>query len=151
MKIALGSDHAGFRLKEEVAAMLREMGHEPLNLGTYSEESVDYPDFAVKVAESILAGDAELGVLVCGTGLGMSISANKVPGIRAAAVSDTFSARLTREHNNANVLCIGARVVGSGLAEDIVRAFVSASFQGGRHERRVKKMSDIESKFREAQ
>ena len=108
MKIALGSDHAGFRLKEEVAEMLKEMGHEPLNLGTFSDESVDYPDFAVKVAEAVLDGQAGAGILVCGTGLGMAMSANKVPGIRAAAVSDTFSARAAREHNDANVLCIGA-------------------------------------------
>jgi ribose 5-phosphate isomerase B len=147
MRIALGSDHAGFRLKEEVAGMVREMGHEPIDLGTYSDESVDYPDFAVKVAESILAGDADLGILVCGTGLGMAMSANKVPGIRAAAVSDTFSARATREHNDANVLCIGARVVGSGLARDLVSAFLGASFEGGRHVRRVEKMKDIEKKF----
>lgn len=147
MRIALGSDHAGFRLKEEVAGMVREMGHEPIDLGTYSDESVDYPDFAVKVAESILAGDADLGILVCGTGLGMAMSANKVPGIRAAAVSDTFSARATREHNDANVLCIGARVVGSGLARDLVSAFLGASFEGGRHVRRVEKIKDIEKKF----
>ncbi|HHX28583.1 MAG: ribose 5-phosphate isomerase B [Bacillota bacterium] len=149
MKIALGSDHAGFRLKEEVAEMLKEMGHEPLNLGTFSDESVDYPDFAVKVAEAVLDGQAGAGILVCGTGLGMAMSANKVPGIRAAAVSDTFSARAAREHNDANVLCIGARVVGSGLARDIVTAFVSSSFLGGRHARRVAKMTAIEKRFGE--
>lgn len=148
MKIALGSDHAGFRLKEEVASMLSEMGHEPVNLGTFSEDSVDYPDFALKVAELVLSRGAELGVLVCGTGQGMAISANKVPGIRAAVAGDAYSARLAREHNNANVLCIGARVVGSGLAGDIVQAFVGASFQGGRHDRRVKKIEDIENRFR---
>lgn len=151
MKVALGSDHAGFRLKEEVASMLGEMGHEAVDLGTFSEESVDYPDFAVKVSEAILSGRAALGVLVCGTGIGMAMSANKVPGIRAAAVSDTFSARLTREHNDANILCLGARVVGSGLARDIVQAFLGASFQGGRHTGRVRKMADIENRFRRDQ
>jgi ribose 5-phosphate isomerase B len=141
VRIALGSDHAGFRLKEEVAGMLREMGHEPLDLGTYSDESVDYPDFALKVAESILAGEAVLGILVCGTGLGMAMSANKVPGIRAAAVSDTFSARAAREHNDANVLCIGARVVGKRpRPRPGQRLPVSASFEGGRHVRRVGKI-----------
>lgn len=148
MKIAIGSDHAGFRLKEEVAVMLGEMGHEPVNLGTFSEDSVDYPDFASKVAEAVQTGGAEIGVLVCGTGQGMAMVANKVPGVRAAVVSDTFSAHLTREHNDANVLCIGARVVGSGLARDIVQAFVGASFQGGRHGRRVQKIADIEAKYR---
>ncbi len=150
MKIALGSDHAGYRLKEEVAELIREMGHEPLNMGTDSEESVDYPDFAVKVAEAVLAGEAPIGILVCGTGLGMAMSANKVPGIRAAAVSDTFSAHAAREHNDANILCIGTRVVGTGLARDIVRTFVSATFEGGRHQRRVGKIAEIEKRFREA-
>lgn len=150
MKIALGSDHAGYRLKKEVAELLREMGHEPLNLGTDSEESVDYPDFAVKVAEAVLAREAHIGILVCGTGLGMAMSANKVPGIRAAVASDTFSAHAAREHNDANILCIGARVVGIGLARDIVSAFVNASFEGGRHQRRVGKIAEIEKRFREA-
>ena len=108
MKIAVGSDHAGYRLKGEVAALIQELGHEVSDLGTHSEESVDYPDFAVKVARAVTGGEADLGILVCGTGLGMAIAANKVKGIRAVTCGDTFSARASREHNDANVLCIGA-------------------------------------------
>ncbi|HHY12797.1 MAG TPA: ribose 5-phosphate isomerase B [Firmicutes bacterium] len=145
MKIAIGSDHAGYRLKGEVAALAKKLGNQVLDLGTHSEESVDYPDFAVKVAQAVSRGEAGLGILVCGTGLGMAIAANKVRGIRAVTCGDTFSARASREHNNANVLCIGARVTGGGLALDIVRIWLESEFQGGRHQRRVSKITEIES------
>jgi ribose 5-phosphate isomerase B len=145
MKIAVGSDHAGYRLKGEVAALIQELGHEVSDLGTHSEESVDYPDFAVKVARAVTGGEADLGILVCGTGLGMAIAANKVKGIRAVTCGDTFSARASREHNDANVLCIGARVTGGGLALEIVKTWLESEFQGGRHARRVQKIADIES------
>ncbi len=147
MKIAIGSDHAGFQLKEGIRAELTAQRHEVCDWGTRSEGSVDYPDFAKRVCQAVKSGESEVGLLVCGTGLGMAIAANKVPGIRAIACSDTFSARMGREHNDANVLCLGGRVVGSGLAMEIVRAFTGAEFQGGRHRLRVQKISDIETEF----
>ncbi|MGI6642813.1 MAG: ribose 5-phosphate isomerase B [Bacillota bacterium] len=147
MKIAIGSDHAGFELKEEIRTELAAGGHEVCDWGARGTESVDYPDFAKKVCRAVVSKQSEVGLLVCGTGLGMAIAANKVPGIRAVACSDTFSARMGREHNDANVLCLGSRVVGSGLAMDIVRAFIGAKFQGGRHGRRVQKILDLESEF----
>ena len=147
MKIAIGSDHAGYRLKQELAGYLGELAPEVLDMGVAGEEPVDYPDFALAVALAVARGQADLGILVCGTGLGMAIAANKVPGIRAVTCSDTFSARCSREHNDANVLCIGARVVGSGVAKDIVATWLSAGFLGGRHERRVAKIADIEKQY----
>jgi ribose 5-phosphate isomerase B len=146
LKIAIGSDHAGYALKEDLRKELTK-DHDVLDMGTDSEDSVHYPDFARKVCQAVRGKDAEFGILVCGTGLGMAISANKFPGIRAIVCSDTFSARMGREHNDANVLCVGARVVGSGLAMDIVNAFLSGSFAGGRHSIRVQKIADIESEF----
>jgi ribose 5-phosphate isomerase B len=148
MKIALASDHAGFRLKEEVKSYLEESNLEVIDYGTLSEESCDYPDYALKAAEAVKDGTCQLGILICGTGLGMAISANKVPGVRAIVCSDTFSARMGREHNDANVLCIGARVVGGGLVMEIVKAFLDAKFQGDRHARRVAKISAIEVKYK---
>lgn len=145
MKIAIASDHAGYRLKTEVAALVNRLGHEVTDFGTHSEESVDYPDFAVKVARAVSQGESDRGILVCGTGLGMSIAANKVKGIRAVTCGDTFSARASREHNDANVLCLGARVTGSGLALDIVKTWLETEFLGGRHARRVQKISELES------
>lgn len=145
MKIAIGSDHAGYRLKGDVVALLEDLGHCAIDLGTYAEESVDYPEFAEKVAKAVSQGEADLGILVCGTGLGMAIAANKVRGIRAVTCGDTFSARASREHNDANVLCIGARVTGGGLALDIVRVWLESCFEGGRHQRRVSKIMDLES------
>lgn len=149
MKIAVGSDHAGFRLKGEIIAFLRAQGLEVIDMGTSGEESVDYPDFALKVAESVRNGESNLGVLVCGTGLGMAIAANKVPGVRAVTCTDPVSARLSREHNDANVLCLGARITGGLLATEIVKEWLAAEFQGGRHQTRVDKISSIEKKFRE--
>lgn len=143
-KIAIGADHGGFELKGMIASHLRSLGFDVTDVGTDSDESCDYPIFASRLCNVILRGDAELGILVCGTGIGMSIAANKHRGIRAACCSDTFSARLTRMHNNANVLCIGARVVGSGLALDLVDAFIGAEFDGGRHAERLSLVERIE-------
>ena len=145
MKIAVGSDHAGFALKETVVKYLRIGGHEVTDCGTYSAVSCDYPDYAAAVCEKITSGEAERGILICGTGVGMSIAANKVHGIRAACCSDTFSARYTRLHNDANVLCFGARVVGEGLALDLVDLFVDTPFEdSGNHPRRVAKIAQME-------
>ena len=147
MKIALGSDHGGFNLKKEIIIHLKSKNIEVTDFGTYTEESCDYPEYALKVAREVVEGNFELGILVCGTGIGVSIVANKVPGIRAALCSDTFSAHATREHNNANVLAIGARVVGGGLALDIVDTFISAKFLGDRHQKRIDKITEIERTY----
>jgi ribose 5-phosphate isomerase B len=143
MRIAIGSDHAGFHLKNAVKAHLESRGHTPLDLGTHAPERCDYPDYGAAVAGAVAGGDAALGVLVCGTGVGMAMAANKTPGIRAAVVSDTFSARATRQHNDCNVLCFGERVVGGGLALDIVDAWLDAEFEGGRHAGRVAKLDAL--------
>ena len=147
MKIAIGCDHGGFQLKGEIISYLKEEGYEVQDFGTYSAESCDYPDYAIKVAESVASKENELGVIICGTGIGVSIVANKVPGIRAALCSDTFSAHATRQHNNANILTMGQRVVGIGLALDIVKTFLTSEFEGGRHERRIEKIKQIEEKY----
>lgn len=144
-KIALGCDHAGFEMKDAVIAHLNERGWDVIDVGTNSAESCDYPLFAHEVCKNIQDGNAELGILICGTGIGMSLVANKHRGIRAAACSDTFSARLTRVHNNANVLCFGTRVVGIGLALDLVDNFLDAEFEGGKHERRVNMITAYEN------
>ena len=145
MKLAVGCDHAGFVLKGAVIEHLRSLGHDVIDCGTYSAESCDYPDYAAAVCEKITANEAERGILICGTGIGMSIAANKVRGIRAACCSDTFSARFTRLHNDANVLCFGARVVGEGLALDLVDQFVSTPYENsGNHPRRVAKIAEME-------
>ncbi|NMB16617.1 MAG: ribose 5-phosphate isomerase B [Firmicutes bacterium] len=144
MKVALGSDHAGFAMKGALGAILESWGHEVDDLGAYSEESVDYPDFAAKVGRGVAAGDYEAGILICGTGLGMTIAANKIKGVRAVVAHDTFSARMSRAHNNANVLALGARVIGEGLAEEIVKVWLSTEFEGGRHQRRVDKLTRLE-------
>jgi ribose 5-phosphate isomerase B len=139
-KIVLGSDHAGLALRAEAVKVARAAGFEVEDLGPFSGESVDYPDFARRVAEAVAAGRARLGVLVCGTGIGMSIAANKVKGVRAAHCASEYEARMARAHNDANVLCIGERVVGLGLGAAIVEAFLRQSFEGGRHQRRVDKL-----------
>ena len=144
MKLVCGSDHAGLRLKEELKKHLEEKGITVHDVGTHSNESVDYPDFAVQVARAVANHEADFGLLVCGTGIGMAITANKIAGVRAASVSDTFSAHASREHNDANVLCIGERVVGVGLAKDILDAFLGAQFQGGRHTGRVAKIDALD-------
>jgi ribose 5-phosphate isomerase B len=143
MRIAIGADHAGFALKEVIAARLREQGHEVDDLGTYSEDRVDYPDFGAVVGRSVAAGDADLGVCVCGSGIGIAIAANKVPGVRAATVHDVTSARLAREHNDANVVCVGERLVGPEVAKDAIDVFVSTGFAGGRHGPRVAKIDAL--------
>lgn len=137
IKIAIGSDHGGFDYKASIIKALQVKGYDVVDMGTYSPESCDYPIIAKKVARAVAKGDFEKGILVCGTGIGMSMAANKVKGIRAAVCGDTFSARATRAHNNANVLCLGQRVVGEGLALDIVDIWLTTKFEGGRHERRV--------------
>ena len=143
-KITIGCDHAGFGLKDKVVAHLLSRGIEVLDVGTNSFDSCDYPVFAHAVCQNIQQGKAELGILICGTGIGMSMAANKHRGIRAAVCSDTFSARLTRMHNDTNVLCFGERVVGMGLALDLVDSFLDADFEGGKHQRRVDMMTAIE-------
>ena len=144
MKIARGADHGGFSLKETIKQHLEEQGHEILDLGTYDTASCHYPVYAEKVARAVAAGQAERGILVCGTGIGMSIAANKIPGIRAAAVSDCFTAQATREHNDANILCLGERTVGPGLAMRIVDTYLAAQFQGGRHQTRLDMIAALE-------
>ncbi|OWZ84591.1 ribose 5-phosphate isomerase B [Natranaerobius trueperi] len=146
--IGVASDHGGYNLKQKVIDHLKDKGYQINDLGTYGLESVDYPDFAVKLADSIKEGEASLGILVCGTGIGISLSANKVPGIRAALCHDTFSAEMARRHNNANVLAMGERVIGSGLALKVVDTFLESEFDGGRHEKRVNKILEIEKKHK---
>ena len=137
--IIAGSDHAGLALKQELIAWAAERGYEVRDLGTHTSDSTDYPDYAHQVASAVAAGEG-LGLLVCGTGIGMSMTANRHPGVRAALCADSYSAHMAREHNDANVLCVGARVVGGGLAAEILEAFLGSSFEGGRHERRVNKI-----------
>ena len=138
--VALGADHAGFPLKEDLKTWLISRGYDVVDLGTQSAESVDYPDFAVAVGGAITAGKADRGVLVCGTGIGMAMAANKVPGVRAAACSDAFTARMSREHNDANILALGARITSREAAIEILEIWLGATFAGGRHARRVDKI-----------
>jgi len=147
LRVAIGSDHGGFKLKAEIIAYLKERNIEYKDFGTYSIESVDYPDFARAVAEAVGGGEFERGILCCGTGIGVSIAANKVPGIRAALCHDTFSARMAGEHNMANIITMGERVIGPGLAREIVHAWLEAKFAGGRHARRVEKITQIEKSY----
>jgi ribose 5-phosphate isomerase B len=142
--IALGADHAGFHLKEALKAWLIEQGYQVVDYGTHSPESVDYPDYAVQVAEAVADQKVERGVLICGTGIGMAITANKVPGVRAALCSDLYTARASREHNDANVLALGGRLMGPEMAVDILRMWLETDFAGGRHRRRVDKIGDLE-------
>ncbi len=146
MKIAMGSDHGGIHLKNHIKAYLEGKGYEVIDHGTYTEDSCDYPDFAKKVCEDITSGasGAEKGILVCGTGIGISMAANKCKGIRAALVADVFSAKMAAEHNNANVICMGERTTGVGLAEMMVDTFLGTPFAGGRHQRRIDKIMAIE-------
>ena len=146
MKIAIGCDHGGFEHKNAIAEHLKERGFEVTDYGIYELKSVDYPEIAEKLCESIVGGENELGILVCGTGIGMSIAANKVKGIRAAACSEHFSAKYTRLHNNSNVLCLVGIVIGVGTAIELVDLFVDTQFEGGRHQARVDKITAIENK-----
>jgi ribose 5-phosphate isomerase B len=143
-KVIAGSDHAGLALRAEAVAVAKAAGLEVEDLGPFSGDSVDYPDYARQVAEAVAAGRAKLGILVCGTGIGMSIAANKVKGVRAAHCTTEFEARMARAHNDANVLCIGERVLGLGLGGAVVKAFLEGKFEGGRHARRVQKMAEME-------
>lgn len=147
MKVAIGADHGGYELKETIKAYIKDKGVEVIDMGTNSDASVDYPIYGQAVAEKIASEEADLGILICGTGLGMSYVANKVKGIRCACVSDVFSAEMSRLHNNANVLSMGARVVGLGLAMKIVEAFLGTEFEGGRHNKRVDMVTAVEDKY----
>lgn len=144
MKLAFGADHAGFQLKNHLANCARELGHEVHDLGTDGPESVDYPDFAEAVAREVIGGTADLGVVICSNGVGISITANKVAGIRAALCHTSWGAARARQHTDANVLALGALEIGAGVAEDILKAFLANAFEGGRHERRVAKLMDVE-------
>ncbi|SHM68008.1 ribose 5-phosphate isomerase B [Caldanaerovirga acetigignens] len=146
MKIAVASDHGGFGLKEEIIKFLEEKGIEYEDMGTFSEEPVDYPDIAFKLAEAVARGEYDRGILICGTGIGVTIAANKVKGIRAALCHDVYSAKMSRLHNNANVLTMGGRVIGPGLAKAIVEEWLKAEFEGGRHKRRIDKISSYENR-----
>lgn len=142
LRIAIGSDHGGYEYKEQIVSHLKEKGYECVDVGTYSPDSCDYPVIARAVTTKITTGEADRGILICGTGIGMSIVANKVKGIRAALCGDTFSARASRAHNNSNVLCLGERVIGINLAMDIVDIWLESKFEGGRHQRRVDMMEN---------
>ncbi len=146
MKVAIGCDHAGLTLKNAVIEHLKQRGFEINDCGTYDSASCHYPVFAQKVAEAVTSGDAEKGILVCGTGVGMSMAANKIKGIRAACVSDCFSAEATRAHNDANIVCFGQRVVGEGLALKIVDTFLDTKFEGGRHQIRIDMVNELDNK-----
>lgn len=144
MRISIGSDHAGYDLKQHLIAFLQSQGHEIRDHGTDSGESVDYPPFCADVARAVVAGEADFGIVMGGSGQGEQIAANKVDGCRAALCNDLYLARMAREHNNANVLSIGGRVVGTGLAEEIVTLFAATEFEGGRHQRRIDLITEIE-------
>lgn len=142
--IAIGCDHGGLNLKKYIQEFLERKGFEYKDFGTYTYESCDYPDIAKSVCDAVILGECDRGILICGTGIGMSMAANKVKGIRAAHVTDTYSARMTKEHNNANIICLGERITGCDLALDIVDAYIGAEFLGGRHENRVNKVMELE-------
>ena len=144
MKIAIGADHGGYRLKEEIKKHLLEWGHEVADMGCHSADSVDYPDYAAPVAREVARGRYDRGILICGTGIGMSIAANKVKGVRCALVHDVYSAKMTRLHNDSNVLALGERVIGPGLAVEIVKTWLDTPFEGGRHKRRLEKIGVLE-------
>ena len=145
MKLVIGSDHAAFSMKNDIKKYLETKGYEVLDIGTFSEESCDYPKIAYDASLKIINNEVELGILICGTGIGMSLAANKVKGIRAAVVSEPYSARMSREHNNSNIICFGARVVGIETAKDIVDNFLNTKFLGDKHLRRVNMITEIES------
>ncbi|KSU81836.1 MULTISPECIES: ribose 5-phosphate isomerase B [Fictibacillus] len=149
MRVAIGSDHAGVELRQEIIEMMREMGMEVFDVGCECSTSVDYPDYAIPVAEMVARNEADRGILICGTGIGMSITANKVKGIRCALVHDLFSAKATRLHNDSNVLAMGERVIGPGLALEIAKVWLTTEYEGGRHGRRVGKISDYEERTSE--
>ncbi len=145
MNIAVGSDHAGYRLKTVIAAHIAELGHRVVDVGTHSADSVDYPDYGRAVAKTVVAGEATLGIAVCGSGIGICMAASKVAGARAGTVHDVTSARMARRHNDANIMCLGERFTGDQVALDAVDAFLTAEFEGGRHQRRVDKIMALEA------
>lgn len=144
MKIAVGNDHAGYLLKKELVAWLNQLGHEVIDLGHDNDQSVDYPRFGIAVAQAVVAGEADRGIVICGTGVGISIAANKVKGARCVCCSEPYSARLSRLHNDSNILAFGARVVGGGLAQQIVESWLDADFEGGRHADRLSLIGSFE-------
>lgn len=146
MRIAIGNDHAAVALKNEIMEYVQSLGHEVVNFGTDTNESVNYPVYGEKVARAVAAGEFDCGILICGTGVGISLAANKVRGIRAAVCSETTTARLVKQHNNANIICFGARIVGGELAKDIVKTYLEAEFEGGRHATRVGMIMEIEDR-----
>lgn len=146
MRVALASDHGGVNIRKEIAKVMDELGIEYVDFGCDCSTSVDYPDYALPVAEKVAKGEFDKGILICGTGIGMSIAANKVKGIRAALVHDTFSAKVTREHNDSNILTMGERVIGPGLAREIAEVWLTGEFEGGRHANRIGKITDYENK-----
>jgi ribose 5-phosphate isomerase B len=147
MRIAVGSDHRGFLIKQRVLSLLQKWQHQILDMGTNSAESTDYPDFALRVAEAVRHGEADRGILICGTGIGMCIAANKVPGIRAAPCHDTITAEMSRRHNDANILCLSADLLGEELIERMLGLWLTTEFEGGRHARRVNKIKDYEQRL----
>jgi len=146
MRIGIACDHGGFGLKEEVKALLKTMGIDPVDFGSFDETSVDYPDFGIQVAEKVSHGELERGILICGTGIGMAIVANKFRGVRAALANELYSTRCSREHNDANILVLGGRVVGPGLANEIVKVWLETPFSRGRHQKRLDKITALEKK-----
>ena len=146
MKIAIGNDHAAVEMKNEIMAYVKELGHEVVNYGTDTNDSCNYPDFGEKVGHAVVDGDADCGILICGTGVGISIAANKVAGVRAAVCSDVTTAHLVKEHNNANIIAFGARIVGTETAKDIVKAYLDAELLGGRHQTRIDMIHEIEKR-----
>lgn len=147
MKVAVGCDHGGLNLKKEVIKILEARGYEYKDFGTYSDASCDYPDYALPVAEAVASGEMDRGIIICGTGIGVSIVANKVPGVRCALCHDVFSAKATRMHNDTNVMTMGERVIGKGLMTEIVNAWLDTEFEGGRHVQRIEKITAIEKKY----
>lgn len=145
MKVAIASDHAGIRIREEIKKLMDELGIEYIDLGCDCETSVDYPDYAIPVAEKVANGEVDRGILICGTGIGMTIAANKVKGVRCALCHDVYSAKVTRQHNDSNVLAMGERVIGPGLAREIAEVWLTTEFEGGRHARRVEKITQYET------
>jgi ribose 5-phosphate isomerase B len=145
MKVAIASDHAGIRIREEIKKLMDELGIEYIDLGCDCETSVDYPDYAIPVAEKVANGEVDRGILICGTGIGMTIAANKVKGVRCALCHDVYSAKVTRQHNDSNVLAMGERVIGPGLAREIAEVWLTTNFEGGRHARRVEKITQYET------
>ncbi|RXJ02708.1 ribose 5-phosphate isomerase B [Anaerobacillus alkaliphilus] len=146
MKVAIASDHGGLNIKAEIKSLMDEMNIQYEDVGCNCEDSVDYPDYALPVAEKVVNGEVDRGILICGTGIGMSIAANKIKGVRCALVHDTFSAKATREHNDSNILSMGERVIGPGLAREIAKIWLETEFEGGRHARRVEKITLLENK-----